>query len=123
MEMFRSLLCCCGSNRGRERIDNDYDYIKDEDLLLPGELQWDKVSKSFRKSTSPNSHKNGNAYVPPRVPDTDQVFSGSVEVPKIEDFKLLRTVGKGAFGKVRDILAMYCQWPLIPQAIHQLLKP
>ncbi len=99
--MFRSLLCCCGGRTRRELLDNDYDFIQDQDLLLPGDLQWDKISKSFRKSSSP-MNRNDSGYIPPRVPDTDQVDTGSFEVPAIEDFKLLRTVGKGAFGKVSD---------------------
>ena len=95
MIMFRSLLCCCGSDvrRKHELLQSDYDYIQDEDLLLPGELQWDKVSKSFKKSV--NLKNGGTGYVPPSVPSDE-----GRELPRIEDFRLLKTVGKGAFGKV-----------------------
>ena len=59
---------------------------EDEDYLLGGgELEWDSSSRRFTKTCQ--------AYVPPAIPSTSTL-------PTIEDFRLLKTVGKGAFGKV-----------------------
>ncbi len=97
--MLKSLFCCCcGSNvrRNHRLLNSEDDYINDDSLVLPGELQWDKVSKSFKKSNSPTRSAPG--YVPPSIPSFDG--GTSKNLPIIEDFKLLRTVGRGAFGKV-----------------------
>ena len=76
-------------------------FLDDEDLLLPGgELLWDKSSKSFVKSTS-KTKTSRHGYVPPKVPNSANEDSNPIMLPVIEDFKLLKTVGKGAFGKVK----------------------
>lgn len=87
--------------------------FRDEsDYLLPGG-EWDP---SLSASVKPRSRRNrggrsgggggsfaddgeageesrGSFYVPPEVP-------GATSTAKFQDFKLLKTVGKGAFGKV-----------------------
>ena len=86
-------------------------YRNESDYLLPGG-EWDpSLSASVAKRRSRRSRggragdsgsfaDNGaggedseSLYTPPEVP-------GATSVPKFEDFKLLKTVGKGAFGKV-----------------------
>lgn len=80
----------------------------EEDYLLPGG-EWDPSvsgstkgrSKRRRRSRSEvNSVESESAdgsgacaYVPPEVP-------GATSLPKFQDFRMLKTVGKGAFGKV-----------------------
>ena len=100
--MLRSLACCCaGRSSQHERLEASYDFLDDEDLLLPGgELLWDKSSKSFVKSTS-KTKTSRHGYVPPKVPNSANEDSNPIMLPVIEDFKLLKTVGKGAFGKVK----------------------
>lgn len=109
-----SLLCSC--LRGEE----DGEMYKNEaDYLLPGG-EWDpSVSASVRERSSRrrgaarsrNSGRSGSNrggsvgddgaeddsgsfYSPPEVP-------GATSIPRFQDFKLLKTVGRGAFGKVR----------------------
>ena len=99
--------CACLRGEGGETADeNEVDY------LLPGG-EWDpSVSGNARRpgsnrirrgsrgrrrtrTNSEESAEDGSAcaYVPPEVP-------GASTVPTFQDFKLLKTVGKGAFGKV-----------------------
>ena len=92
METFRSFCCCCYQQpRRHQRIQNINGLEDEDDYLLPGgDIEWDKSSKSFVQS-----HRLPRpSYVPPAIP-TD-----SVEIPTIDQFRFLRTVGRGAFGKV-----------------------
>ena len=79
------------------------------EYLLPGG-EWDPNLTGSTKRNSTRSRKgsgqvssdgaaeNGGAcaYVPPEI-------RGTTSLPKFQDFKMLKTVGKGAFGKVREI--------------------
>ena len=92
METFRSFCCCCYRQpRRHQRIQNINGVEDEDDYLLPGgDIEWDKSSKSFVQS-----HRLPRpGYVPPAVP-TD-----SDKIPTIDQFRFLRTVGRGAFGKV-----------------------
>lgn len=94
--MFRSLACCCGgggsADRTRVPVENDEE---DWDYLLGGrELEWDSHSRRFtRRAPTTASGSRRAGYVPPALPN-------STVTPTIDDFRLLKTVGKGAFGKV-----------------------
>lgn len=88
-EMLSRLTCCYPrSEQGRERIPVSDD-IEDEDYLLGGSLEWDSASRRFTSRSG--VHRK---YVPPNISQT----KGSP--PTIAEFRLLKTVGKGAFGKV-----------------------
>ena len=63
------------------------------------ELEWDSTSHVFRL-------RSKDSYVPPVLPKESAV------IPSIDDFRLLKTVGKGAFGKVRVAVAFQ---PLPPR--------
>ena len=99
-------------------------YRNESDYLLPGG-EWDpSLSSSVvkRRSRRSRGRDSGGAsgsgsfgdkgaggedseslYTPPEVP-------GATSVPKFQDFKLLKTVGKGAFGKVYTTRATCGQW-------------
>lgn len=102
---------CIGGDGGEAGDENEVDY------LLPGG-EWDpsvsgnasrpgsnrikrgsRTSRGRRRTrtSSEESAEDGSAcaYIPPEVP-------GATTVPTFRDFKLLKTVGKGAFGKVSD---------------------
>lgn len=65
----------------------------EDDLLLPGgDIEWDKSSRSFISRTV---RKKRGEYVPPDVPNT-----APTRLPIIEEFRFLRTLGRGTFGKV-----------------------
>ena len=91
-------------------------YRHESDYLLPGG-EWDPSLSASRSRRSRNdrggSGKSGGSgsfaddgasggeegeslYTPPEVP-------GATSAPKFQDFKLLKTVGKGAFGKVNFV--------------------
>ena len=96
--------CCCSCTRG-EGDETGYD--NEVDYLLPGG-EWDpSVSRSTRRHSKRSRSRHSSrgseatsaeggtvcAYVPPEVP-------GATSMPTFQDFRLLKTVGKGAFGKV-----------------------
>ncbi|CAI8043945.1 Protein kinase 2 [Geodia barretti] len=107
----RRLFSCCCSCMGEE--EDEAGYRNESDYLLPGG-EWDpSLSSSVvkRRSRRSRGRDSGGAsgsgsfadngaggedseslYTPPEVP-------GATSVPKFQDFKLLKTVGKGAFGK------------------------
>ena len=107
---FCRLCCCCGlCAKGEE---DGADHGGEADYLLPGG-EWDPsvavVRRTQHNRTKGQRRRQGSdtrskefgdtgesagAYVPPEVP-------GSTSLPKFQDFKMLKTVGKGAFGKVR----------------------
>ena len=67
---------------------------EEEDFLLGGgELEWDRSARRFTTRRTNRSNPSAHSYVPPVVPHV-------TATPTIEDFRLLKTVGKGAFGKV-----------------------
>ena len=70
--------------------------------ILPSrELEWDSASHVFKL-------RSRDSYVPPLLPKESEA------IPSIDDFRLLTTVGKGAFGKVRDTVAFQ---PLPPATL------
>lgn len=92
IKMLRSLMCCYTG--GHQRLRRTSIVWEDEDYLLPGgDVEWDGHSKSFvaRKHTAETT----GSYVPPSIPAVNLEA-----LPTIEEFRLLRTVGRGAFGKV-----------------------
>ncbi len=119
MERCRQWCCCCCyadvEDKGRT-VPNAS--ITEEDYLLPGS-EWDpsiSTASSVHQTTTRRSWRTGllkrrsrarggsgsstssagnGDYVPPHVPPTP-----SRTLPTFEEFKLLKTVGKGAFGKV-----------------------
>ena len=85
--MLRSL--CCGCNVEPRTRDKNQVIESEDDLLLPGgDIEWDKASRSFIS-------RNRGDYVPPDVPNT-----APARLPIIEEFRFLRTLGRGTFGKV-----------------------
>jgi hypothetical protein len=58
---------------------------------MPGNVEWDKLTRSLTK--------DGGGYVPPIVPREAEYR----QTPSLNDFKLLKTLGRGAFGKVKRI--------------------
>ena len=96
---------CCGCACATEEKDGRTQSVAEEDFLLPGG-EWDPSlshvsSRSTRSSTrakhSVRSKRNqsdaAGDYVPPPVP-------AAKTLPTFDEFRLLKTVGKGAFGKV-----------------------
>ena len=115
---FCGLCCCCGGcAKGGE---DGADHGGEADYLLPGG-EWDPSVSAMvgrsqhnrtrgqrrRHGSDPKSKEFGDtgesagAYVPPEVP-------GSTSLPTFQDFKMLKTVGKGAFGKVRRKVSLLC---------------
>lgn len=88
-------MCCyTGGTGGHQRLRTTSVIGEDDDYLLPGgDVEWDGLSKSFvaRKRTT----ETKGTYVPPSIPAVNLQ-----SLPTIEEFRLLRTVGRGAFGKV-----------------------
>ncbi|XP_019852698.1 PREDICTED: cAMP-dependent protein kinase catalytic subunit alpha-like [Amphimedon queenslandica] len=82
------------NQRRHQRLENDpYEERADEEYILPnGNLVWDPSSKKF---SSQRTDGRGPGYVPPDVPKSE-----ASRIPTVEEFKLLKTLGKGAFGKV-----------------------
>lgn len=78
--------CCCV--RGSKEDEADGGLVAETEYLLPGG-EWDP--QSSRSSRAASGGRGG--YVPPAV----QPSSG---LPVVQDFQLLKTLGKGAFGKV-----------------------
>ena len=100
----RRWLCCCVSANKESDITTSTRSLTDEDYLLPGG-EWDpsvSVRKSnhsrkkhkelFSSTTSTERDGHLGLYQPPAI------VSAQV-LPTFEDFKLLRTVGRGAFWK------------------------
>lgn len=104
--------CCCSCARGES---DEVEHTNEVDYLLPGG-EWDpSVSASsnrHRKKRSlgrprtrrssanetfsvdnEDNDETASTYVPPEVP-------GTSSMPTFQDFTTLKTVGKGAFGKV-----------------------
>ena len=85
--------CCCMIG---EEEEEDGKMVAEREYLLPGG-EWDPA----RAPRSPSSHSlrseagRDGGYVPPPVEPTRSL-------PTAADFKLLKTLGKGAFGKVRS---------------------
>ena len=93
LDMLRCLACCCGSGGDRLPVSGVED--DEEDFLLGGgELEWNRVTRRFTRTN--RSVTSDSSYVPPILPHV------TATPPTIEDFRLLKTVGKGAFGKVRQ---------------------
>ena len=112
---FRRLCCCCCADVKDDTRNAPSTTVTEEDYLLPGS-EWDPSistgSAQSRQSSRPGRFKargrsrggsgtssdgtSNGGYVPPVVPPTP-----SRTLPTFEEFKLLKTVGKGAFGKVR----------------------
>lgn len=91
--MFKCWTCCVKPRTRHHRL---YDCSNDDDYILPeGDIQWDKSQKTFI-STRSTKRRDIGSYIPPKVPNR-MLPAG---LPVIEEFKLLKTVGKGAFGKV-----------------------
>ena len=98
---FRRFCCCCCCSDTESEADVNGP-VSEEDYLLPGGA-WDpsvSVARSRRSRRNTSRRRQGgeeeeevNAYVPPDVP-------AATSLPNFNDFKLLKTVGKGAFGKV-----------------------
>ena len=86
--------------RRHQRLQNDpLEERADEEYILPnGNLVWDPSSKTF---SSRKTDAGGLGYVPPEVPKSEES-----RIPTVEEFKLLKTLGKGAFGKVYIPLAL-----------------
>ena len=103
------MCCCAGSSEDRKRRKSEKEA---SDYLLPGG-KWDpshsrsrswwsnRGSKTSQKSYSIEENRVGE-YEPPTVPP-------SRTLPTFEEFRLLKTVGRGAFGKVnRHYDALQC---------------
>lgn len=99
MSKIRRILCCVSKNKEPE-ITRDR-AISDEVFLLPGG-EWDPSlsrsnSRGFKRLNTKSGHyrdqsERDGLYQPPTV-------APSKVLPTFEDFKLLKTVGRGAFGK------------------------
>ena len=101
-------MCCCVSKNEEPESITRQRTISDEVFLLPGG-EWDPslstVSRSSTKvtprgirrvvsKTGRDQSEREGLYQPPAV-------LPSRDLPTFDDFRLLRTVGRGAFGKVR----------------------
>ena len=103
---------CCPCIRGE---DDGAQYRDEVDYLLPGG-EWDPSISGRQRSRRSGGggsrgrghsrdgtladdgaeSESGSFYTPPAVP------GAAAAPPKSGDFRLLKTVGKGAFGKVRE---------------------
>ena len=107
MDRWRALCCGCACATGTKEARTQS--VAEEDFLLPGG-EWDPSlsQASSRSSRSSSRAKNSvrsrieraesgatgtGDYVPPPVPAVKTL-------PTFDEFRLLKTVGKGAFGKV-----------------------
>lgn len=111
-------LCCCADGTGNDGVARGQINTVESDYLLPGSSRWDASSRSTvtsskgvwgslrrdkdkaankKKSTVTHSEVGLDSpsgdYEPPRIPP-------SQKLPSFEEFRLLKTVGRGAFGKV-----------------------
>ena len=100
-----SAFTCCCQPQGRERIPSMNEEEEFATVLPSRELEWDSTSHVFRL-------RSRDSYVPPVLPKESSV------IPSIDDFRLLKTVGRGAFGKVRDAVAFQ---PLPPNSSEVFL--
>ena len=107
-------VCCCGDSStdhpGRGQINS-----VENDYLLPGSSFDSGSSRSRLGWSSRHSSKKKNANKKPAVthsvvgldsPSGDYeppVVPPSQKLPTYEEFRLLKTVGRGAFGKVRYV--------------------
>lgn len=98
-----SLCKFCGCFTSCVRGEDETDHANEEEYLLPGG-EWDpslsrsnsrsKLSRRKGSRTNAESEVGGvGAYIPPQVP-------GATSLPKFQDFRMLKTVGRGSFGKV-----------------------
>lgn len=108
-----SLCKRCGCFASCVRGQDETDHISEEEYLLPGG-EWDpnllrsrSHSKSRRRKGSrqttaePSEVRGTGAYIPPHVP-------GATSIAKFQDFRMLKTVGSGSFGKV-DCMYVFIQ--------------
>ena len=110
-------VCCCADSTSRDGgVARGQINTVESDYLLPGSTQWDPSRSSSNKSRPWSSLKRSSKnkdnskkstvthsevgldspsgdYQPPLVPP-------SQKLPSFEEFRLLKTVGRGAFGKV-----------------------
>ena len=106
---FRRLCCCCACTKEKE---DDNPPSEEVDYLLPGG-EWDPSRSSlvsnihrsthaakrspkhslWRRGSGGREESAAGAYIPPDVP-------GATSIPKFNHFKMLKTIGKGTFGKV-----------------------
>lgn len=115
--MSRWWVCCCGDSNGgvNDAATRGQINTVEGEYLLPGS-EWDtsrsgSVWSSFRGSRKKGKKKGSDKkplithsvvgldspsgdYEPPAVPP-------SQKLPAFDEFRLLKTVGRGAFGKVR----------------------
>ena len=120
---FRRLCCCCSCTKEKEE---DNRQTGEEDYLLPGG-EWDpSVSGISHRSTHGTKHapkhslwrrgseEGASAYVP-----------GAMSVPKFNHFKMLKTIGKGAFGKVcmNAVYTRACTLHLLLQSSVPCIPP
>ena len=83
--------CLTGTRRhGTHGRLNNETCEEEEVYILPGE--------HLVCDAGTGNNRNKREYVPPEIPQSSLRTS---HVPSAEDFKLLKTLGKGAFGKVR----------------------
>ena len=82
--------CLTGTRRhGTHGRLNNETCEEEEVYILPGE--------HLVCDAGTGNNRNKREYVPPEIPQSSLRTS---HVPSAEDFKLLKTLGKGAFGKV-----------------------
>ncbi len=154
MDRWRRWCCCCCVDVQEEGRTVPATSITEEDYLLPGSEWDPNVSTASSLHPSPRNTRSSRTgrrsrrsggflsrtrarkrsrgssgssldgasngdYVPPRVPPTP-----SRTLPTFEEFKLLKTVGKGAFGKVhaRGTRRACSHAPDMPRSSH-LLAP
>ena len=109
MSRCKKFICCCVSGNKESDLIASTKSHTDHDYLLPGG-EWDPSlstppsqshSSKKRHSTKElaNSLERDGLYQPPALVP-------SPTLPTFDDFKLLKTVGRGAFGKV-SLLCLY----------------
>lgn len=105
-ELDMSLCKLCGCFASCVRGQDETGHVSEEEYLLPGG-EWDpSLSKSTnrhskssrRKGSKLNTEESSEvrdtgSYIPPHVP-------GATSIAKFQDFRMLKTVGRGSFGKV-----------------------
>ena len=112
--MFRFCCCCC--SHSKDENDPRSRAVTEEDYLLPGG-EWDGRSSrgsSVWSSRTSTRSTTGN-YEPPPVPPTKTL-------PSFDDFRLLRTVGRGAFGKVRVVFHCFLCTTLEANKLYVVLE-